>query len=450
WPIARFHSGTHSIALGGATTGAASWTQSEVVRNWVDKVAANTSFSARAWVYTEGVNVNPTSDAGKYQMVLTFRNAAGAVIGGGDLVTDVPQTASGTNGWVQMQSQSVALPEDAVSVTAVVRRGASATGTVWFDDFAFIKDDNNTLTSWHGSNVDLSGEWYTYWPGFDSSVATPGWVVGKTVAQQHTGAASLRVQRLGAPSTTSPEEAVAISPRIPVTVGQPMLISYWLKTEGHLNPSAIGTGESSATTDNNVGIVAISYDRLVGGRNGYGELGGDDIRLNGAYNPRVIPLLPQQADNGWTNYAFVVYPRPNAVAMETRLRYYHQFSGTTYWDDIALTNISGANLFNPVAGEDAPAPGAPGASAQQWFRANQPNPFADQTEIRFALPQAEAVTLEVYDLLGRRVALLADDAQMQSGEQTVAFERGQLPSGTYLVVLRTPSHSEARQITVVR
>ncbi|HEX8297590.1 MAG TPA: hypothetical protein VF594_00405, partial [Rubricoccaceae bacterium] len=33
WPTAQFHSGTHSLALSGA--GAASWTQTEVVRNWV-------------------------------------------------------------------------------------------------------------------------------------------------------------------------------------------------------------------------------------------------------------------------------------------------------------------------------------------------------------------------------------------------------------------------------
>ncbi len=454
WPITRVHSGTHSIALGGATTGAASWTQSEVVRNWVSKISANSAlFSARAWVYTEGVNTNPTTDAGKYQMVLTFKNAAGTVIGGQDLVTDVPQTASGTNGWVQIQSQSVSLPEDAVSVTATVRRGATATGTVWFDDFAFVKDDGNTLTSWHGGNVDLSGDWFTYWPGFDGSVSTPRWSVGKTVAQQHTGAASLRIERLGT-STASPAdgESVAISALVPVSQSQPVLISYWLKTEGSADPSTIGTGGGNSATDNNVGLSALWYSSLQTGRNGYDALrvGGADIRLNGEYNSQVIPLLPRQAANGWTNYAFVLNPLPNSAGLELRLRYWHQFTGATYWDDIAITNIAGANLFNPVAGEEAPAPGGTAAAAERWMSANTPNPFSASTEIQFALPAAEAVTIEVYDLLGRRVALLADDAPMTAGGQTVTFERGDLPSGSYLVVLRTPSHSEARQITVVR
>ncbi|HEX8298941.1 MAG TPA: T9SS type A sorting domain-containing protein, partial [Rubricoccaceae bacterium] len=444
WPTAQFHSGTHSLALSGA--GAASWTQTEVVRNWVSQIGFTGTppvpalFTVRAWVRTEGVNTAPTTDAAKYQMVLTFRDAAG-VIGGGDLVVDLPQ-AQATTGWTQVVSPEISLERPATSVTAVVRKGASATGTLWIDDFAFVKSDGNTLTSWHGANVDLTSDWYTYWPGFDGSRATPNWVVGKTTAQAHTGAASLRVERLGAP--LAGEEAVAISQRVPVTPGRPVVVSYWVKHEGNADPTTIGTG------DNNLGLTALWYNNLAGGRNGYGEIGGADIRLNGEYNSQVIPLLPRNAANGWTNYAFVLNPIANTVATEVRLRYWHTFTGVSYWDDIAITNISGANLFNPVAGEDAPAPGAPEASGEQWFRANQPNPFADQTEIRFALPRAEAVTLEVYDLLGRRVALLADDTAMQAGEQTVAFERGQLPSGTYLVVLRTPSHSEARQITVVR
>lgn len=39
---------------------------------------------------------------------------------------------------------------------------------------------------------------------------------------------------------------------------------------------------------------------------------------------------------------------------------------------------------------------------------NEPNPFYGTTSIRFDLPQASYVRLEVFDLLGRRVAMLAD------------------------------------------
>jgi flagellar hook assembly protein FlgD len=39
---------------------------------------------------------------------------------------------------------------------------------------------------------------------------------------------------------------------------------------------------------------------------------------------------------------------------------------------------------------------------------NQPNPFASSTAFRFDLPQAVTVRLEVFDLVGRRVATLRD------------------------------------------
>ena len=222
-----------------------------------------------------------------------------------------------------------------------------------------------------------------------------------------------------------------------------MLVSYWLKTEDNATPAEIGTG------DNNVGITALWYSSLASGAAGYNEIGGADIRLNGEYNPQVIPLLPRQADNGWTNYAFVLNPLPNSQGMEVRLRYWQQFTGSTYWDDVSITNIAGDNLF-ATAGEGGPGSDGPAAAPARWMTANAPNPFSSETEVRFELPEAQQVTLEVYDLLGRRVALLADAVPMSASAHSVTLDGRALPSGTYLVVLRTATHSEARQVTLVR
>ena len=437
WSTDEAHSGTHSLALSGA--GAASWTQAEVVRNWTSGYPANTALTIGFWANAQGVNTNPGSDAAKFQLALTFRDADGNDILGQDVVIDLPQDAASTNGWVRVTSADlgeIILPVDATSVTAVARKGANATGTVYLDDFYIAGGP-----TWHGTNVDLPGGWYTFWPGFEGGTETPEWVVAKTTEEAHTGDASVRIERLGSP-TDAEGEAVIISPRVPAAQGEPMLVSYWLKTDDNADPSTIGTG------DNNVGLTALWYSSLESGAAGYNEIGGADIRLNGEYNPQVIPLLPRQADNGWTNYAFVLNPIANTAGMEVRLRYWQQFTGATHWDDVALANIAGDNLVS-TAGEDAPSD-APGASSDRWLRANAPNPFGTSTEIRFELPTAQDVTLEVYDLVGRRVALLADGVPMGAGAQALRLDGAALAAGSYLVVLRTLEHSEARQITVVR
>jgi hypothetical protein len=61
-----------------------------------------------------------------------------------------------------------------------------------------------------------------------------------------------------------------------------------------------------------------------------------------------------------------------------------------------------------------------------------PNPFALRTAIRFALPRATVVRLAVYDLAGRRVAMLVDGPR-EAGRHTVPFEPAGLRSGVYFV-----------------
>ena len=68
---------------------------------------------------------------------------------------------------------------------------------------------------------------------------------------------------------------------------------------------------------------------------------------------------------------------------------------------------------------------------------NYPNPFNPQTTIAFSMPEAAAVRLTVYDLLGRRVALLVD-GNLAAGRHEVRFDAANLPSGQYLYRLSTP------------
>ena len=71
---------------------------------------------------------------------------------------------------------------------------------------------------------------------------------------------------------------------------------------------------------------------------------------------------------------------------------------------------------------------------------NYPDPFNPQTTIRFSMAEAAPVRLAVYDMLGRTVRVLVDGI-VEAGTHNAIFEAGQLPSGTYLYRLDTPSGS---------
>jgi len=63
---------------------------------------------------------------------------------------------------------------------------------------------------------------------------------------------------------------------------------------------------------------------------------------------------------------------------------------------------------------------------------NYPNPFNPSTRIRFGLPSSHFVTLKVYDVLGREVAVLLEGFK-SGGVHEVTFEAASLRSGLYLL-----------------
>ncbi|HRP45811.1 MAG TPA: T9SS type A sorting domain-containing protein [Ginsengibacter sp.] len=61
---------------------------------------------------------------------------------------------------------------------------------------------------------------------------------------------------------------------------------------------------------------------------------------------------------------------------------------------------------------------------------NVPNPFANYTVIRYDLGRKASVDISIFDVTGKKVALLQRGTQ-QPGSYQVRWEPGNLPSGTY-------------------
>jgi len=80
---------------------------------------------------------------------------------------------------------------------------------------------------------------------------------------------------------------------------------------------------------------------------------------------------------------------------------------------------------------------------------NYPNPFNPVTVVGYQLPVQSDVKLEVFDLLGRRVAVLVDERQA-AGTHQAEFDASHLASGVYLYRLQSDDFVQTRQMVLVK
>ncbi len=80
---------------------------------------------------------------------------------------------------------------------------------------------------------------------------------------------------------------------------------------------------------------------------------------------------------------------------------------------------------------------------------NYPNPFNPTTNISFALPQANHTVLEVYNMLGQRVATLVNET-LSAGQHNVSFDAQNLSSGIYIYRLQSGNEVISRKLTLVK
>ena len=81
---------------------------------------------------------------------------------------------------------------------------------------------------------------------------------------------------------------------------------------------------------------------------------------------------------------------------------------------------------------------------------NYPNPFNPQTGISFTIPQKEMVTLEVFDLLGKKVATLLNNEQKIAGRHFVQFDANDLATGVYLYKLDAGDHTFINKMMLIK
>ncbi len=104
-------------------------------------------------------------------------------------------------------------------------------------------------------------------------------------------------------------------------------------------------------------------------------------------------------------------------------------------------------LYKPEAtGIDDNASGLPRVYT---LAQNFPNPFNAQTQINFALSNQSDVTIEIYNLLGQKIATLTEGL-LPAGTHTVNWDASDVASGIYYYKLTAGDYTAVKKMTLLK
>jgi hypothetical protein len=83
------------------------------------------------------------------------------------------------------------------------------------------------------------------------------------------------------------------------------------------------------------------------------------------------------------------------------------------------------------------------------LKQNFPNPFNPTTQITYSIEKSGQVILKVYDVSGKEIADLVNEAQAQ-GTYSVSFSGENFPSGVYFYKLQSGEKSEVKKMTLIK
>ncbi|MFQ6608499.1 MAG: T9SS type A sorting domain-containing protein [Fidelibacterota bacterium] len=90
----------------------------------------------------------------------------------------------------------------------------------------------------------------------------------------------------------------------------------------------------------------------------------------------------------------------------------------------------------------------PEIPSQYVLEQNYPNPFNPKTTITYNLPKREKVSLDIYDIKGRKLETLVNGV-LDQGQHKALFDASKYSSGVYLYRIQTESgYSKAKKMVV--
>ena len=80
---------------------------------------------------------------------------------------------------------------------------------------------------------------------------------------------------------------------------------------------------------------------------------------------------------------------------------------------------------------------------------NYPNPFNPKTTIKYALPKASDVKIELYNMLGRKIKTLIN-TNKKAGIHKIEFNANNLASGTYIYSIQAGQFNAKKKLLLMK
>jgi photosystem II stability/assembly factor-like uncharacterized protein len=197
------------------------------------------------------------------------------------------------------------------------------------------------------------------------------------------------------------------------------------------------------------------------------------VTTNGgqSWNSRFVPN-PGYTTGAWTAYILdenTIFISPNSSnrafiykSFDSGLTFQHEFTNYSYLKALFFINRTlGWAIGHKciISTFNSPILSVFQQSYNQYEESiliqNYPNPFNPSTKIRYSIPHSSKVTLKVFDVLGKEVAVLVNE-EKAAGEYEVEFSVGsfgdgsKLSSGVYFYQLKAGSFIQTNKMVLMR
>ena len=211
-----------------------------------------------------------------------------------------------------------------------------------------------------------------------------------------------------------------------------------------------------------------------------GTIGSDASQITWTAGLDAPIALSRPAGTSYGGFSFLVGGDTNGTGVKNTKIFVYNVSGNAWFNQILNAPNPSSNMMNAVTvkciNDTARIfqPGGYGAAAFANFDVtgcgspltgnsnysevlpksyslsqNYPNPFNPVTKISYALPKSGLVTLKIYDMLGREVAVLVNDIKA-AGTYSVDFNASALSSGAYFYRLESNGFIDTKKMMLVK